>query len=850
MKRLTKTALLGAALGLAWPAAAQDRLQLNDRGYFAVPGLNVIVFSDFYPDGHQTGVTIVQHGQRVAANGDIRLEASPGQWSPMPKNGERTVDAAAGRITQAAHFPDETKDAKGFNPIFYPDLELDYKVHVTALEGNSFRISVDLDKPLPPEWVGRVGFNLELFPTHLFGKSWLMDGETGIFPRQANGPVVQETGGGPIAVPVPVQPNGPVPDPNDQMIAAPLATGRTLVVAPEEDAQRIRIESRSGELQLIDGRGNHNNAWFIVRGTVPAGATTNAIEWVVTPNVIEGWKYDPVIQVSQVGYAPSQPKKVVIERDPADTGNDPVHLYRLTDNGREEVLSGAPTRWGNFLRYDYLTFDFSKVTEPGMYVVGYRDKTSHAFKIGDDVYSRHVWQPTLEYFLPAQMCHMRVNEKYRVWHGHDHLDDALMAPTDLNHFDGYLQGASTLTKYKPGDIVPGLDAGGWHDAGDYDLRVESQIGTIWLLSKMIEEFDLDYDATTIDQAKKLVEIHDPDGKSDALQQVEHGLLSVMGGYRALGRLYRGIIAPTHRQYVLLGQASDHTDNVFRKEVEGLGRFNNGEPVRYDDRLVFTEENPNRELYVAAGLAAASRVVRQSDPALADETVAAARNLLDGAFDKATNIENKVFALAELIGSTNDPALIRRLVSMEKDIFANIADTGWAIAPILDRIPDKGFKQRLDRAVADYQATVKASARTDSPYGVPYKPDIWGAGWTIQEAGVKQYFFHKGWPQHASAESWLNALNFVLGVHPGENTESFASGVGSDSATVAYGTNRADWSYIPGGVISGTALIRPDLPELKEWPYFWQQTEYVMGGGATNYMFLGLAADRLYAKGGK
>ncbi len=84
---------------------------------------------------------------------------------------------------------------------------------------------------------------------------------------------------------------------------------------------------------------------------------------------------------------------------------------------------------------------------------------------------------------------------------------------------------------------------------------------------------------------------------------------------------------------------------------------------------------------------------------------------------------------------------------------------------------------------------------------------------------------------------MEALNFVLGVHPGNNTESFASGVGARSATVAYGTNRADWSYIPGGVISGTALIRPDLPELKVWPYFWQQREYVMGGGAENFMFL-------------
>ena len=54
----------------------------------------------------------------------------------------------------------------------------------------------------------------------------------------------------------------------------------------------------------------------------------------------------------------------------------------------------------------------------------------------------------------------------------------------------------------------------------------------------------------------------------------------------------------------------------------------------------------------------------------------------------------------------------------------------------------------------------------------------------------------------------------------------------------------DWSYIPGGVISGTALIRPNFPELLVWPYLWQQTEYVLGGGFSHYMFLVLAVRHL------
>jgi endoglucanase len=842
--RWTRTGLIMAALpALLAASPGPDGLKLGDRGYLTTRGLDVIVFDDIYPDGHQTGVTVIQHGTRVAANGDLRLEAEPGQWSPMARGGARTVDKATGAVTQAMSFPDPEKNGRGFNPIFYPDIDLGYRVTVTPAGGNSFRIRVDLDKPVPRAFVGRVGFNLELFPGLLFGKSWLMDGKAGLFAPQPGGPI-ERTGGPRLPVPRNAEPNGPVQDPNGQPLAAPLATGRTLVVAPEEDRQRLRIESRTGELQLIDGRSAHNNGWFVVRGTVPAGATAGAIEWVVTPNTVPGWTRAPVIQASQIGYAPDQPKRAVIELDRNDAGAGPAVLYRLGAEGRREVLSAAPAPWGDFLRYRYSTFDFSRVREPGLYQIGYGGQLSQPFRIDAQVYARGAWQPTLEYFLPIQMAHMLVREKYRVWHGRSHLDDALMAPVSLNHFDGYSQGPSTLTRFKPGEHVPGLDRGGWYDAGDDDMRIESQIGEVWILSKMIEEFGLDYDATRIDQASRTVEIHDPDGVNDAVQQIEHGLLTVLGGYRALGRTYRGVIVPSLRQYVMLGDFANVTDNIVGTPVPGLGVDNNGDPVTTDARWVFTEDNPTRELNTAAGLAAAARVLRKGNPALAAESLAAARDLASKAIDRSTDVPARVFALAELIQTTGDPALVRRLAGMEGEIVAKIAESGWMLANVMDRMP-RPFRARIDAAVAAYQAKVTADARTDSPYGIPYVPKIWGAGWEIQERGVHQYFFHKGWPKVTTTDSFLNALNFVLGVHPGENTSSFVSGVGSRSATVAYGFNRADWTYLPGGVISGTNLIRPDLPELKEWPFFWQQTEYVMGGGATNYMFLALAADRMF-----
>lgn len=252
---------------------------------------------------------------------------SPGQWSPMPAgDGQPMVDAATNSVSQALHYPDETKDRKGFNPIDYPDLNFSYHVRVTPLDGNAFKVSVDLDKPLPKDWEGKVGFNFELFPTDLFGKSWLMDGSSGIFPRQANGGMENDHG---------------------QTITAPLAEGHSLTVAPESPLQRMTIESQTGELELLDGRGNFNNGWYIVRELTRPGATKDAITWTITPNVDPDWRYTPVVQVSQVGYRPEQDKTIIIEQDKRDNEASPLVLYRMTSSGRTEVARYTPKPWGS-----------------------------------------------------------------------------------------------------------------------------------------------------------------------------------------------------------------------------------------------------------------------------------------------------------------------------------------------------------------------------------------------------------------------------------------------------------------------------------------------------------------------
>jgi len=790
-----------------------DGLKLNELDYFETRGFNLLVFSNWYninfDDSKLSGIEIIHHEVRTATNGDVRLNPTPEQWDPIPELVERKVNKENNSIEAL---------------LTYPEYDFDYTIKAQAHDGGIL-LSVNIEEPLPQELVGRAGFNLEFLPAAYFEKAYLMDGKSGVFPLYPTGPMTVDSSGT-------VEPN-------------PIATGKTLVLAPEDPARRVTIQSKDSELLLFDGRNKAQNGWFVVRSLIPESKSGKVIEWFLTANTIDDWTRPPVIAHSQVGYHPSQKKVAVIELDKNDTPLKTARLLKVTANGKfVEKYKDVIKNWGKFLRYNYSTFDFTPVKESGIYVIEYGRIHTKPFRIATDIYA-DAWHPTLDVFFPVQMDHMFVNEAYRVWHGASHLDDALQAPVNHKHFDLYAQGPTTDTPYKPGEHIPGLNVGGWLDAGDFDIRTPTQSYVILNLVQTWETFGLKRDETTIDQQKRFVDIHHPDGKPDLLQQIEHGTLALIAQYRAVGHAIPGIIVPDLLQYTHLGDALTMTDNLIYDPNLAHGESDGFTSGTFDDRWAFTSKSTPLDYGAIAALAAASRALNGYNDKLADECLATAKKVWDEENSRDPNLfrhgnttggrlEPEQFkAAVELLICTKEPKYAQKI----NELWPAIAEWfGFNAAFAVRAMPymDKSYSEKLEAQVRIYKEQLDKFAE-ENPFGVPVSTRGWaGAGWVVAFTNTN-YLLHKAFPEIIDPKYAFKGLNYIYGCHPCSNI-SFVSGVGTYSKKVAYGNNRADYSFIAGGIVPGVLIIKPDFPENKEdWPFLWAENEYVISLGSS-YIF--------------
>ena len=823
-------ALLGLICHAAPLQRGAERITLTEKEYFEAPGFFFLMYHNNY-SGMQGGIQMIQNGERLLDSGSLLITGA-GSVRLSARVLRRAVDRE--RLTATI-----SGEVAGLNA--------GYQL-ICRSDGKRMFVKLKFDRPLDWTRVRRAALQMFLYPPAYFLKSFLGDSETGVFPRQFGGQRVL------------------------------LKSTRILRVAQEDPLRTFTLERRGGGLQLGDERGSHPTAWFSVTADIEPGSSDTDVDVEIRPSIDPKWRRPPVIGISQVGYHPNQPKRAVLELDPRDTGGGKISLFKLNLSGEKQLIRAeAPKPWGRFLYYRYAIFDFTGVVSPGTYLLEYRGEKAGPFRIDSQVYDL-AWQPTLEVFLPVQMCHVAVREGNRFWHGACHLDDALQAPAGKMHFDGYRQGERE-TEFTDYQHIPGLNWGGWHDAGDYDLPAGSITSTTLALALAQEEFNPGLDRTTVRRASRDVLLHIPDGEEDLLQQVEYGVEGLLGSFRVAGHIFPGIIENTRAQYDVTGDPMNITDNrvydsSLKPDQATVDR--SGKP---DDRWAFTNRNSGLQYRVALTLAVASRVLRGKKSALAGECLAAARSLWDYEQTHAPSYApsayvgrggsfpgDEIAATAELWLTTDEPRYQKRLYQLLPQIRSAPPEQvgrgpGWTLVRLLPKVSDPEFRNVVLEMAKKWKAAAGA-AEASNPYGVrlpswvlksDWKLDssrqarggaTMGFGWNLQSEAMFHYFYHKHLPEIFDANMLFDVVNFVLGCHPATNM-SYVSGVGVNSPLAAYGFNRDDYSYIPGGVISGASFVRPEFMELKNFPYHFNQTEYVIHG-AGSYIFDVLAAQWILA----
>jgi len=507
--------------------------------------------------------------------------------------------------------------------------------------------------------------------------------------------------------------------------------------------------------------------------------------------------------------------------------------------------------WGKWLRYNYAHFDFSSVRTPGIYAIEYAGSTSAPFRIAKDVYDG-IWRSTLDTYLAEQMDHVKVREGYRIWHGTSHMDDARQAPVNYKHFDGYAQGPTTDSPFAPGQHIPGINVGGWFDAGDFDLRTETHSRVITDLVLAREQFGLDWDDTTVDEKARYVQIRKPDGVPDAIQQIEHGVLYLLAQYKVIGHAIPGVIAPTLEQYTHLGDAASATDGEIYSEkmtqLQSDGIYS-GLP---DDRWAFTTHTTPLNYGAASALAAASRVLHGFNDKMADECLQTAEKVwneehkqtpaLFHSFNTTGGelLDEETRAAVELLIATKGQDVYRKrlveLLPTVQERFPLLGGTAVRAIPFMD----SQFKNALRSTLVGYKAKLDENLEKN-PYNVPIGMGTWGGSGQVAGFASQMYFLHQAFPDIIGTEFTLRGLDYLLGMHPVSNV-SYVSGIGTQSKLIGYGNNRADYTFIPGGVIPGVTVLQPDFPELKsEWPFLWYENEYVVDT-ATAFILTATAAN--------
>lgn len=587
-----------------------------------------------------------------------------------------------------------------------------------------------------------------------------------------------------------------------------------LQLLPDDPTRNLTLRADHA-ISLWDAR-EWGSQMYMVTVSLPLDGSP--LHFTLTPPPADPGPNPAALRYSRVGYLPQGIKQAVLEIDWRDAYPSlAAALERKTASGAETVFTGEFASALQDFWKQFAVFDFSAVSQPGEYRIVWAGGATDWFPIAPDIFVNR-WQNTLDFFLPFEMSHAAVDLGGGLAHGASTLDDAVAVPPDTVGADGYISyEADGASGYVP------LDVGGWFDAGDYDLNVSAQAFVVHQLALAWEEFSPQRDVHSLDVANRSLNVHQPNGVPDLLEQIEWGTRWLLSMQAADGRVFVGVVEP----------AEKYGDTALPETMT------DGIPNTGDERLLFHDYHSDVNLKFVIAMSAASRVLRQTNPQLAGQAWQAALLAWDYFRTHPEVYRETVYfygweegreqmisaAAAELYLTQPDPAYLQTLEQF-RPYFENFptewpaptlsGHSGFWYAPpflarLYPRLPEGALKTSVRAAL---ETAANALQELTAPAPFPLMRDWhytdWGISGAYAAALHDAYWLEKALPERIRVADLLPAAYWLYGLHP-VNDFTFVFGSGLPEPLyqyhailhVRFGDSPAS---VPGAVIPGIATF--------------------------------------------
>ncbi len=601
-------------------------------------------------------------------------------------------------------------------------------------------------------------------------------------------------------------------------------------ICSDEPGLNYCLDAPTG-MTLLDGRKWGGSVYEL---SVKIPLETGQATFTLGPPTLDPGPNQPALRWSHIGYFPEGEKLAVLEIDGRDQWGDlEASIERETPaGGSDTVFISEFVPFEDEYRKRFALLDFSDLEEPGRYRIVWSGGSSEWFPIDAGIY-RGLWRPTLEKFLPFQMCHLAVDlgDGLRA-HAACHLDDGIQAKPAATGPDGFISYESDAGP-GPGEPLSAA-TGGWHDAGDNDLNVSAQAFVTHLLALGWEQFAPAGDNNSLDVIARRMQIGSPDGRSDLLEQVEWGARWLLSMQQDDGRVYVGVVEQAQASGALA---------LPEETTDGL-------PGTGDEREVYVDLHSDVLLKFAASMACAGRALSAYSGGLAVACLQAAQKAWTYFMIHAETYRPTVYfpsgrqgreqmilaAATELYITFSDPAYLEAMSVFEPYLLAFPTEwpsptvtthmSYWYAAPFLARLLPRLQQGSLRDAVSAALQRAAAALRprlVKRPFPMePWDCGDWGNNGLFLGRIFDAYWLEQAVPGQISLLDALPCANWLFGLHP-VNDLTFVFGAAQPEPRFLYSATLLKRfgefpAGISGAVVPGISRYgRANVLAYRDWP---------------------------------